>query len=133
MIAGIEVKASATVKAGDFGGLRALADACGNRFAFGVVLYDSADVVPFGDRLAAAPLSSLWNGAPLTNRRTNQDSRRERGKRCSAEGQNGGDGNRICKLACNNDPLRGGFRVHNDPSDVVCQRPSLWPGFGREG
>jgi hypothetical protein len=50
MIAGIEVKASATVKAGDFGGLRALAEACGDRFAFGVVLYDSADVVPFGDK-----------------------------------------------------------------------------------
>jgi predicted AAA+ superfamily ATPase len=61
MIVGIEVKASATVKAGDFAGLRALAEACGDRFAFGVVLYDSADVVPFGDRLAAAPLSCLWN------------------------------------------------------------------------
>jgi predicted AAA+ superfamily ATPase len=60
-IAGIEVKASATVKAGDFSGLRALADACGDRFAFGAVLYDNTDVVPFGDRLAAAPLSSLWN------------------------------------------------------------------------
>ncbi len=62
MIAGIEVKASATVKTGDFGGLRALAEACGNRFAFGVVLYDSAEMVPFGDRLAAVPLSSLWDG-----------------------------------------------------------------------
>ncbi|MFC0304616.1 ATP-binding protein [Rhizorhabdus histidinilytica] len=60
-IAGIEVKASATVKAGDFSGLRALADACGDRFAFGAVLYDNTDVVPFGDRLAAAPLSSLWS------------------------------------------------------------------------
>ncbi|MDD2676377.1 MAG: ATP-binding protein [Methylacidiphilaceae bacterium] len=60
MIAGIEVKASATVKAGDFGGLRALAEACGDRYVFGVVLYDGADVVPFGDRLAAAPLSCLW-------------------------------------------------------------------------
>lgn len=60
MIAGIEVKASATVKAGDFGGLRALAEACGDRFAFGVVLYDNTDVVPFGDKLAAAPLSSMW-------------------------------------------------------------------------
>lgn len=57
---GIEVKASATVKAGDFSGLRALAEPCGDRFAFGVVLYDSIDVVPFGDRLAAAPLSLLW-------------------------------------------------------------------------
>lgn len=61
MIAGIEVKASATVKAGDFSGLRALADACGDRFAFGAVLYDSTDVVPFGDRLAAAPISALWS------------------------------------------------------------------------
>lgn len=61
MLAGIEVKSSATVKAGDFGGVRALAEACGDRFAFGVVLYDSADVVPFGDRLAAVPMSSLWH------------------------------------------------------------------------
>jgi len=61
MIAGIEVKASATVKAGDFTGLRALAEVSGDRFAFGTVLYDSEDVVPFGDRLAAAPLSCLWN------------------------------------------------------------------------
>jgi len=60
MVVGIEVKASATVKAGDFGSLRALAEASGDRFAFGVVLYDSADIVPFGDRLAAAPLSCLW-------------------------------------------------------------------------
>jgi hypothetical protein len=60
MMAGIEVKASATVKAGDFGGLRALAEACGDRFAFGVVLYDNTDVVPFGDKLAAVPLSSMW-------------------------------------------------------------------------
>lgn len=60
MIAGIEVKASATVKFGDFAGLRALAEACGDRFAFGVVLYDNTDVVPFSDRLIAAPLSCLW-------------------------------------------------------------------------
>jgi hypothetical protein len=56
----IEVKASATVKSGDFSGMRALADACGDRFAFGAVLYDNSDVVPFGDRLTAAPLSCLW-------------------------------------------------------------------------
>ena len=68
MIAGIEVKASATVKAGDFGGLRALAEACGDRFAFGVVLYDCMDVVPFGYRLAAAPLSTLWDGKASANK-----------------------------------------------------------------
>ncbi len=60
MIVGIEVKAAATVKSGDFTGLRTLAEACKDRFAFGVVLYDSTDLVPFGDKLAAAPLSSLW-------------------------------------------------------------------------
>jgi predicted AAA+ superfamily ATPase len=60
MIAGIEVKASATVRASDFSGLRALAAACGDRFAFGVDLYDSTDVVPFGGNLAAAPISCLW-------------------------------------------------------------------------
>lgn len=61
MIAGIEVKESATVETGDFGGLRALAEARGNRFAFGVVLYDSTDVVSFRDGLATPPLSSLWS------------------------------------------------------------------------
>ena len=61
MIAGIEVKSSATVRSSDFAGLRALAEACGRRFSYGVVLYDSADVVPFGDRLAAVPLSCLWS------------------------------------------------------------------------
>jgi hypothetical protein len=49
------------VKAGDFTGLRALAEACGDRFVFGAVLYDNTDVVPFGDRLVAAPLSCLWD------------------------------------------------------------------------
>ncbi len=61
IFAGIEVKASATVKSGDFAGLRALAEACSDRFAFGVILYDNTDVVPFSDRLVAAPLSCLWN------------------------------------------------------------------------
>jgi predicted AAA+ superfamily ATPase len=60
MIVGLEVKASATVRSGDFRGLRTLADACGDKFAFGAVLYDSGDVIPFGDRLAAVPVSNLW-------------------------------------------------------------------------
>ncbi|CCW19662.1 ATPase [Sphingobium indicum BiD32] len=60
MIAGIEIKASATVRSGDFGGLHTLAQACGDRFAYGVILYDSSEVVHFGDRLAAVPISSLW-------------------------------------------------------------------------
>ncbi len=61
MIVGIEIKASATVKSGDFGGLRTLAEVCKEQFAYGVVLYDSTDLVPFGDKLAAVPLSALWS------------------------------------------------------------------------
>lgn len=60
-IVGIEIKASATVRSADFGGLRTLAEACKGRFAFGVVLSDSADVIPFDERLAAAPVSCLWS------------------------------------------------------------------------
>ena len=59
-IAGIEVKAAATVRSRDFAGLRTLAETCGDRFAYGVVLYDSADFVPFGEKLAAVPISRLW-------------------------------------------------------------------------
>lgn len=59
-VVGIEVKASATVTGADFAGLRKLADACGKRFTIGLVLYDHDTVVPFGERLYAAPLSTLW-------------------------------------------------------------------------
>jgi predicted AAA+ superfamily ATPase len=59
-LVGIEVKASATVNNGDFKGLRKLADACGDDFKLGLVLYDGEKGVPFGDRLFAAPLSCLW-------------------------------------------------------------------------
>ena len=60
MVAGIEIKASATVRSGDFTGLRILAKACGERFSHGVVLYDGTELVPFGDRMMAAPVSCLW-------------------------------------------------------------------------
>jgi predicted AAA+ superfamily ATPase len=59
-LVGIEVKASATVNAGDFKGMRKLADACGNNFKLGVVLYDGGRPVHFGERLVAAPMSCLW-------------------------------------------------------------------------
>lgn len=59
-LVGIEVKASATVNAGDFKGLRKLAAACGNNFKLGVVLFDGERPVHFGDRLVAAPISCLW-------------------------------------------------------------------------
>lgn len=58
-VVGFEVKASATVTASDFRGLRRLADAAGDQFAFGAVLYDHDAVLPFGDRLWAVPISAL--------------------------------------------------------------------------
>ncbi len=57
---GIEIKASATVTPADFKGLRQLAGACGDNLMQGIVLYDGEETVPFGDRLFAVPLSSLW-------------------------------------------------------------------------
>lgn len=60
IVVGIEVKASSTVYASDFRGLRKLADRVGSRFAQGVVLYDGTHVLPFGEKLSAAPISALW-------------------------------------------------------------------------
>lgn len=59
-VSGIEVKASATVSAADFRGLKALEATAGKRFVRGVVLYTGSAVVPFGPRLHAVPLSALW-------------------------------------------------------------------------
>ena len=59
-VAGVEVKAGATVTAADFRGLRTLRQAAGHRFAGGVVLYDGEVSVNFGDRLYAVPLRQLW-------------------------------------------------------------------------
>ena len=60
-VVGIEVKASATVNTRDFAGLRRLSEACGDRFVLGLVLHDHEQVVPFGERLLAAPISALWS------------------------------------------------------------------------
>ena len=60
-VVGVEVKASATVGARDFRGLRALAEASGDRFRRGIVVYTGKTAVPFGENLHALPVSSLWN------------------------------------------------------------------------
>jgi predicted AAA+ superfamily ATPase len=60
-IVGVEVKAGATPAARDFAGLRYLRDKLGARFKAGVVLHTGADTLPFGDRLAAVPMSGLWS------------------------------------------------------------------------
>ena len=59
-VAGVEVKASATVTSADFRGLRKLKDAAGKKFAAGVVLYDGETSASFGDGLYAVPVRTLW-------------------------------------------------------------------------
>jgi len=58
-LAGIEIKAAATVKASDFKGLRKLKDSCGESFVAGVVFYDGENILSFGERLYAVPISIL--------------------------------------------------------------------------
>ena len=59
-VAGVVVKAAATVTAADFRGLRKLREAAGKRFAGGVVLYDGETSATFGEGLRAVPLRALW-------------------------------------------------------------------------
>lgn len=59
-VAGVEVKAAATVHDADFRGLRKLKAAAGKRFTSGIVLYDGEVGSAFGDGLFAVPLRALW-------------------------------------------------------------------------
>lgn len=62
-IAGVEIKAAASVGEADFRGLRKLRDATGKRFAAGVVLYDGTATIRFGDGFFAVPVRRLWEAA----------------------------------------------------------------------
>ncbi len=60
-VAGVEVKSSATVRHDDFKHLMTMRDRLGDdRFIRGVVLYPGGERLPFGERLEAWPLSTLW-------------------------------------------------------------------------
>jgi uncharacterized protein len=59
-VAGVEVKAAASVNPGDFRGLRKLRAAAGAKFTAGVVLYDGEMSASFGDGLHAVPIRALW-------------------------------------------------------------------------
>ena len=59
-VAGVEIKAAATVNSTDFRGLRKLEKTVGDRFVRGIVLYDGETSIPFGDRFHAVPMSRLW-------------------------------------------------------------------------
>ncbi|HED66871.1 MAG TPA: ATP-binding protein [Planctomycetes bacterium] len=59
-VAGVEVKAAATVVPRDLRGLHKLRAAAGSRFTAGVVLYDGSAVIDFGDRIFGVPIRALW-------------------------------------------------------------------------
>lgn len=59
-LAAIEVKAAATVRSHDFRHLESVRDRVGKRFHRGIVLYTGAERLPFGERLEAWPLATLW-------------------------------------------------------------------------
>ena len=60
-VAGVEIKASATVGTADFAALQDLRDQLGQKFAAGIVLYTGDQLVPCGDKLWLVPLPALWS------------------------------------------------------------------------
>lgn len=59
-VVGFEFKASTGVSSDDFKGLKVLRELSEPRWKRGVVLYGGTRAVPFGDRLWALPISTLW-------------------------------------------------------------------------
>jgi uncharacterized protein len=59
-VVGIEVKASSTVGLDDFSGLRHLAARTSGDFIAGIVLYTGTQTLPFGPRMRAMPVATLW-------------------------------------------------------------------------
>jgi hypothetical protein len=60
-LAGVEVKASATLGANDLRGLQTLAHPVGKRWARGVVLYSGRVLIAFAENLHGLPLPLLWS------------------------------------------------------------------------
>jgi len=60
-VAGIEVKASATVDPSDFAPLQTLRDQLGNQFRAGAVLYLGDHALCSGDKLWLVPVTTLWS------------------------------------------------------------------------
>jgi predicted AAA+ superfamily ATPase len=60
-VVGVEVKATSNPRGDDFRGLGFLRDKLGNRFQAGVLLHTGTRSIPFGDRLWALPISTIWD------------------------------------------------------------------------
>ena len=59
-VVGLEVKAGQTPKREWFRWLQQMRDTLGDRFVAGIALYGGQDVLPFGEKLLAVPISALW-------------------------------------------------------------------------
>lgn len=59
-LSAVEVKQRDNVSKSDFKGLEELQRLTGDDFICGIVLYRGKDVVPFGQKLWAVPISNLW-------------------------------------------------------------------------
>ena len=60
-VAGLEVKSGHTPRPEWFRWLTQMRDTLGDKFVAGVALYAGQQILPFGDRLLAAPISTLWD------------------------------------------------------------------------
>jgi predicted AAA+ superfamily ATPase len=59
-IVGLEVKSGQTPRREWFRWLQLMRDTLGSQFIAGITLYGGDQVLPFGDRLLAVPISALW-------------------------------------------------------------------------
>lgn len=60
-IIALEIKAASSFSSKDFAGMKTLRDILNKRFHCGVILYTGTETISFGDRLYAAPISSVWS------------------------------------------------------------------------
>jgi predicted AAA+ superfamily ATPase len=72
-LAGIEIKAAATVTERDLRGLHKLKTAADSRFRAGVVLYDGETCASLGEGFYAVPIRRLWEANADRNRAEGRD------------------------------------------------------------
>lgn len=63
-VVALEVKAGSTVRADDFNGLKHLEERLGDKFLLGAVLHTGPDTMPFGSKMRAIPIASIWEASP---------------------------------------------------------------------
>ena len=60
-VVGVEVKSSASLKSDAAAGIKDLAEATGDRFIRGIILYMGDSIVPLAGNIHAVPLQELWS------------------------------------------------------------------------